>query len=101
MATYRWYPIYASVLLEKPKALKANPTLATFQLVQQILQQAEGPLSFAEVARRLPAAKTRPETVKACVAELSRLGFVAIGSKGIIWAYASPETWNRATERLG
>lgn len=89
------------MLLEKPKPMKANPTLATFQLVQEILQKADGPLSFAEVARRLPAAKTRPETVKACVAELSRLGFVAIGSKGIIWAYASPEVWGRATEKLG
>lgn len=88
------------VLLEKPKPLKANPTLATFRRVQQILQDADGPLSFAEVARRLPAAKTRPETVKACVAELSRLGFVAVGSKGIVWAYASPEVWGRATEPL-
>lgn len=88
------------MLLEKPKPMKANPTLATFQLVQQVLQKAEGPLSFAEVARRLPAAKTRPETVKACVTELARLGFVAVGSKGIIWAYASPETWGRPTKPL-
>lgn len=88
------------MMLEKPKPLKANPTLATFRRVQQILQGAEGPLSFAEIARRLPAAKTRPETVKACVAELSRLGFVAIGSKGVFWAYASPETWSRKTEPL-
>jgi hypothetical protein len=87
-------------MLDPPEPARANPTLATFQRVQAILEQAEGPLSFAEIARRLPAAKTRPETVKACVMELVRLGFVAVGKKGVLWAYASPETWSRKTERL-
>jgi len=52
------------MLLEAPpKSLKANPTLKTLHEVERILRQAaskrEGPLSYAEIARRMPAKAVR------------------------------------------
>ncbi len=51
----------------------------------------EGPVSLAEVGRRLPAKRVRHETVRACVDELKLLGFVSEGSKGVMWTLASAE----------
>jgi hypothetical protein len=58
------------------------------------------PLSFAEIARRMRAKRTRPEVVRAAVAELERHHLVAVGSKGVFWIAAASEVWDKPTEAL-
>lgn len=58
------------------------------------------PLSFAEIGRRMRAKRTRPQVVRATVAELERHRLVAVGSKGVFWIAASREAWDRPTEAL-
>jgi hypothetical protein len=94
-----------AIVLERPKPSKGpSPTLTTVHRIENILRDAaakgEAPLSYAEIARRLPAAKTRPDTVKAAVRELQRFGLVAEGSKGVMWVLASDELWNRPSVPL-
>lgn len=70
-----------------------SPRLATVHAVARVLKEAaradEGPLSLAEIGRRLPAKRVRHETVRACVDELKLLGFVTEGSKGVMWTLAT------------
>ena len=72
-----------------------SPRLATVHAVARILKQAaldyEGPLSLAEIGRRLPAKRIRHGTVRACVDELKILGFVSEGSEGVMWTLADAE----------
>ena len=74
-----------------PPATEADPSprLVTVHAVARILRDAadkdEGPLSLAEIGRRLPAKRVRHETVRASVDELKLLGFVTEGSKGVMW----------------
>lgn len=95
------------MLLDKPKISKVpGPTLATVHRVELILRKAaekgEPPLSLAEIERRLPAKKTRRETTKAAVAELSRLSLVARGPKGVMWVVATSDAiWSKAREPIG
>lgn len=88
-----------------PKAVhRANPRLSTLHEVESIIRRAsarEGtPLSLAEVSRRMRAARTRPEVIRAAVAELERHKLVAVGRKGVFWIAASREAWERPTEPL-
>lgn len=100
------YHKYVSVTLERPQPSKGpSPTLTTVHRIENILRDAadngEPPLSYAEIARRLPAAKTRPETVKAAVAELNRFGLVAEDpKKGVMWVLVSEEVYNRPSVPL-
>lgn len=77
-----------------------SPTLSTVHAVAGILKKAaqadEGPLSLAEVGRRLPAKRVRHHTVRACVDELKLLGFLTGGSKGVMWTLASSEVMDEA-----
>ncbi len=98
-ATNMGYHKDVAMVLERPKPTKGpSPTLTTVHRIENILRDAaendEPPLSHAEIARRLPAAKTRPATVKAAVNHLGRFGLVAEGSKGVMWVLASDEVWN-------
>lgn len=82
--------ILVDVLIERPKPIKGHaPTLTTMHRIEVVLREAadahEGPLSFAEIARRLPAAKVRPETVRVVAAEFRRLGLATWGSTGAFW----------------
>lgn len=91
---------HVAMQLQRPKPTAGpSPTLTTVHRIENILRDAaaegEPPLSYAEIARRLPAAKTRPETVKTAVAELKRFGLVAEGSKGVMWVLVSAEIYNR------
>jgi hypothetical protein len=91
--------------LARPRPTQGpSPTLTTVHRIENILRDAaeegEPPLSYAEIARRLPAAKTRPETVKASVAELRRFGLVAEGSKGVMWVLAPDALWNKPSVPL-
>jgi hypothetical protein len=72
-----------------------SPRLSTVHAVARVLKEAtaadEGPLSLAEVGRRMPAKRVRHETLRACVNELKILGFVTEGSKGVMWTLAEPD----------
>lgn len=94
------------MLIAKPRPTKGpSPTLDTIHRIELVLRKAaekgEGPLSYAEIERRLPVKKARRETTKTAVAELKRLGLVATGSKGVMWVVVeSDELWNRPTVPL-
>jgi hypothetical protein len=76
------------MLLELPESVEGNgPTLATLVSIGRILEssQDEGPISLAEVARRMSAKRVRHATIRASVDFLKQLGFVTEGSKGVLW----------------
>ncbi len=78
------------MLLELPESVEGNgPTLATLVEVGQILEAAkrEPPLSLAEIGRRMEAKRVRHSTLRASVDFLARLGFVTVGSKGVLWTH--------------
>ena len=78
------------MLLELPESVEGNgPTLATLVEVGQILEAAkhEPPLSLAEIGRRMEAKRVRHSTLRASVGFLARLGFVTVGSKGVLWTH--------------
>jgi hypothetical protein len=94
------------VLLEMPRSVRGNgPTMATIIEVGLILSKSryDGPLSLAEIGRRMRAKRVRHMTIRACVEFLSNLGFVTEGSKGVFWTHA-PDTrvWEavRRSKRL-
>lgn len=80
------------ILYPPAQEVVPSPRLATVHEVARILQAAakrdEGPISLAEIGRRLPAKRVRHETVRACVDELKLLGFATQGSKGVLWTLA-------------
>jgi hypothetical protein len=64
--------------------------------VENIIRDADGPLSLNEVKRRMSARAVRHSMVRAAVDELKRLGFVSEGSKGVIWSLQTDEkAWKR------
>jgi hypothetical protein len=81
--------VMEQILYPPTKEAEPSPRLATVHAVARVLRGAaskdEGPLSLAEVGRRLPAKRVRHETVRASVDELKLLGFVTEGSKGVMW----------------
>lgn len=91
--------------LEVPEPpIDANPRLSTLLEVEAILVENllhwEGPLSFAEIGRRMHAKRVRPAVIRACVQELARQGRVVIGSKGVDLLIRSSALEDRATEPL-
>lgn len=91
--------------LEAPKPpADANPRLSTLLEVESILVENlkdwEGPLSYAEIRRRMHAKRVRPAVVRACVQELARQGRVIVGSKGVDLLVRSPSLDRAATESL-
>lgn len=92
---------YVVVLIQEPQTnLLHSPTLDTLHRVERVLREAavkgDGPLSHAEIARRLPVKKIRRETVRACVAELARFHTVAEGKAGVMWVLtSSDEVWTK------
>lgn len=86
--------------IERPVEIAgANPRQSTLHEIENVLRAAaekrEGPLSFAEIGRRLAAAKTRPEAIRAAVADLCRYKLAVLGSKGVMWVVAPESVWNR------
>jgi DNA-binding IclR family transcriptional regulator len=75
------------------------PTLTTLHAVELILRKAdsrgEGPLSLAEIKRRMKAKSVRHSTIRTCVDELQRLGFVLYSPRrGVMWTYnPDPAFW--------
>ncbi len=91
--------------LDVPRApTDANPRLSTLLEVESILVENlnhwGGPLSYAEIRRRMRAKRVRPAVVRACVQELARQGRVIVGSKGVDLLVRSPALDGQATESL-
>ena len=105
MATYTCIYIYVLVQLVAPHApTDANPRLSTLLEVEGILVMNllhwEGPLSYAEIGRRMHAKRVRPAVIRACVEELVRQGRVLVGSKGVDLLVRSPVLEKADTEPL-
>lgn len=82
----------------------ANPRLSTLLEVEAILvenlEDWEGPLSHAEIGRRMRAKKVRPAVVRVCIHELVRQGRAIVGSKGVDLLVRSPALEQTRTESL-
>ena len=60
------------------------PTLKTVLMVEKALQEADGPISIAELKRRLKT-KIMDQTLRVILAYLEDKGSIYIGKKGISW----------------
>lgn len=71
----------------------ANPTLESIEYVRAILRAAEGPISRNDILRVLAgwSHSTTRQSLNAAIDFLAADGYVAKGSKGLIWVpEASP-----------
>ena len=77
-----------------------SPLLRTLHEVEAVLRKAvaddEGPLSLAEIGRRMPAKSVRHGTIRACVNELNRLHLVTEDRRrGVMWTlHEDPKFWD-------
>lgn len=104
-ATYKGTHTYVDMDVEPPVRTRgANPRQSTIHEVESILRIAaegrEGPLSFAEIARRMRARKTRPEVVRAAVSDLARYKLLSVGSQGAQWIVVPQAVWGRPRKPL-
>ncbi len=78
-----------------------SPLLRTLHEVEILLRKAvaedEGPLSLAEIERRMHAKSVRHATIRACVDELKRLDLVTEDPRrGVMWTlHEDPKFWSR------
>lgn len=91
----------ARVSYRPPAPMKGPaPLLSTVHEVERILHRAhardEGPLSLAEIGRRMKAKSVRHRTIRLCVDELKRLGFITESPRnGVMWTlHADDAFWN-------
>jgi hypothetical protein len=78
------------MMLEMPRPTAGKgPTLATVVEVGKILEGArgEGPISLAEIGRRMSAKRVRHSAIRTSVDFLKQLGFVMEGTKGVHWTF--------------
>lgn len=91
-------------LLAEPDTSKANPRTTTVLEVLHVIQkeaaQQAMPLSLAEIGRRLPAKKTRPEVIRVAVELLEAFGVVKRGSKGVVYTRVPASVSSRPTDPL-
>lgn len=90
--------------MSEPDTSKANPRTTTVLEVLHVIQ-AEAtdqamPLSLAEIGRRMPAKKTRPEVIRVAVELLEAFGVVKRGSKGVMYTHAPAAVASRPTVPL-
>ncbi len=85
-----------------PRDVKGpSPVLRTLHEVEVLLRKAianeEGPLSLAEIKRRMHAKSVRHSTIRACVDELKRLHLVTEDPRrGVMWTFhEDPKFWPR------
>lgn len=77
-----------------------SPLLSTLHEVERILRESaardEGPLSLAEIGRRMTAKSVRHATVRACVDELARFHLVTHDLRhGVMWTlYEDDSFWS-------
>jgi hypothetical protein len=82
-----------------PRSAGKGPTMATLVEVSHILERAraEGPISLAEVGRRMAAKRVRHSAIRMSVDLLKQMGFVMEGSKGVHWTFnRDPKFWAAA-----
>jgi len=78
-----------------------SPLLRTLHEVELLLRKAAaddtGPISLAEIKRRMHAKSVRHATVRACVNELARLGLVTEDPRrGVMWTlHEDPRFWSK------
>lgn len=78
-----------------------SPVLRTFHEVESLLRAAaaadEGPISLAEIKRRMHSKGVRHATVRTCVEELKRLHLVTEDPRrGVLWTlHEDPAFWSR------
>lgn len=78
-----------------------SPLLRTLHEVERILREAavadEGPMSLAEIKRRMGAKSIRLSAVRACVEELKRFHLVTEDPlRGVLWTlHEDPAYWAR------
>ena len=65
-------------------AIRHWPTLKTVLMVEKAIQESDGPISIAELKRRLKT-KIMDQTLRVILAYLEDKGSISIGSKGIVW----------------
>jgi len=91
-------------LMVEPDTSKANPRTTTVLEVLHVIQaeatKTAMPLSLAEIGRRLPAKKTRPEVIRVAVELLETFGVVKYGSKGVVYTRAPASITSRPTVPL-
>ena len=68
-----------------------SPTLNTVLMVEETLQNAEEPITVAELKRRLPK-QVMHNTLIQILNYLQISGKIIIGTKGIIWTYRKKRT---------
>ncbi len=77
------------------------PVLTTLHEIELILREAagkdEGPLSLAEIKRRMQARSIRHFTVRTCIDELKRLRLVTEDvNRGVMWTlHEDPKFWRK------
>lgn len=95
---YSLHPMYVTKMsLPRPLAVEGRgPTLATMHEIENILRDADGPLSLNEIKRRMRARAVRHAVVRSTIDEFTRLGLVAEGEKGVVWTLTtSVRAWDR------
>src|SRR5437660_12793138 len=68
-----------------PKLVHKGPTLGTLHMVESVLRKFDEPLSLNRVKRLLPR-KIMHAAIREAIVHYKRLGCVAEGSKGGMWA---------------
>ena len=96
-----WHFCHLMAIILPPQELPGpSPVLRTFHEVEALLRTAaardEGPLSLAEIKRRMHSKSVRHATVRACVEELKRLHLVTEDPRrGVLWTlHEDPAFWS-------
>ncbi len=97
-----WHICHPMSTVLPPRELPGpSPVLRTFHEVEALLRTAaardEGPISLAEIKRRMHSKSVRHTTVRACVEELKRLRLVTEDPRrGVLWTlHEDPAFWSR------
>lgn len=61
------------------------------RILRDAYEHREGPISYAELERRMPAARVRFEVLQVSVLELARQRHVTVGSDGIMWVVSGAD----------
>jgi len=74
------------------------PNLKTVLMVENVLREAEEPLSKNEIKRRLPN-KVMHQTLNIILEYLAESGKIMAGSKGILWIFNENPKFKKVLEK--
>jgi hypothetical protein len=83
---------------KKMKTILHSPRLSTVLMIEETLKDAGEVISVAELKRRLPK-KVMHQTVLLILDYLQESGKILIGTKGVVWTYATREEINALLAR--